>query len=126
MRTLEHNKKISAALKGNPKLISALKGNKNSLGNKATLETKSKMSAARMGNTNACLPVGSTYLSNGYRLVKTAQPSIWEREHRLVLGLDLDDVRVVHHIDGDRLNNKPSNLQVFESRAEHTKHHRKE
>lgn len=31
--------------------------------------------------------------------------------------------QVVHHIDGDRSNNDPSNLMVFDSHAEHTQFH---
>lgn len=45
------------------------------------------------------------------------------REHRLVmeltLGRHLLPEEVVHHIDGDRANNDPSNLQVFDRNADH-------
>lgn len=45
------------------------------------------------------------------------------REHRLVmeatLGRFLGPTEVVHHKDGDKLNNSPGNLQVFGSNAEH-------
>ena len=30
---------------------------------------------------------------------------------------------VVHHKDGDKLNNQPENLQVFANQIEHTMHH---
>jgi predicted transcriptional regulator len=47
-------------------------------------------------------------------------------EHRLVmeqkLGRLLDRKEVVHHIDGDPLNNHPDNLAVFGCNAEHLKH----
>jgi hypothetical protein len=47
-------------------------------------------------------------------------------EHRWImeetLGRKLLPDEVVHHIDGDRLNNAPSNLRVM-SRAEHTRQH---
>ncbi|MBQ7798605.1 MAG: HNH endonuclease [Clostridia bacterium] len=50
-------------------------------------------------------------------------------EHRriakLKIGRDLADDEVVHHIDGDATNNKPSNLQVM-TRAEHMRHHIRE
>ena len=43
--------------------------------------------------------------------------------HRLVmekkLGRFLDQNEVVDHIDGDKLNNNPDNLRVFDSNAEH-------
>ena len=47
-------------------------------------------------------------------------------EHRLVmekkLGRYLEKHEVVHHIDGQRLNNSPDNLQVFQTNAEHLRH----
>jgi hypothetical protein len=47
-------------------------------------------------------------------------------EHRTaaeqVLGRVLVPGEVVHHIDGDKRNNHPSNLQVM-SQSEHAKHH---
>lgn len=49
-------------------------------------------------------------------------------EHRLIakakLGRELKPDEVVHHIDGNPHNNKPSNLQVM-TRAEHMRHHMK-
>jgi hypothetical protein len=47
------------------------------------------------------------------------------REHRLVmekkLGRYLEPGEVVHHIDGDTMNNHPDNLEVYSSNAEHLK-----
>ncbi len=49
------------------------------------------------------------------------------REHRLVMeqiiGRYLKPEETVHHIDGNRLNNAPENLMLFESKSAHRKHH---
>ena len=50
----------------------------------------------------------------------------YRREHRVVaeqkLGRPLEKGEVVHHIDGDKLNNHPDNLEVL-TNSQHTKHH---
>jgi HNH endonuclease len=50
-----------------------------------------------------------------------------EYEHRIVaerkLGRRLKEGEVVHHIDGDRLNNDPDNLEILSSQSEHMKLH---
>lgn len=70
---------------------------------------------------------------NGYRMVPMpAHPGAdakgYVREHILVaeaqLGRHLMAHEVVHHRDGDKLNNKPENLQVT-TRSEHASHHAK-
>lgn len=52
-----------------------------------------------------------------------------ELVHRIVasavLGRPLQSSEVVHHEDRDKQNNHPSNLIVFPTNSEHTKHHRR-
>lgn len=53
-----------------------------------------------------------------------------EREHRViaeeVLGRPLPPGAVVHHIDGDRLNNAPDNLLICSDNAHHQLVHRRQ
>ena len=79
--------------------------------------------------------MGRARKTNGYILVycpthpKAIRSGSWEGymyEHRLVaeetLGRTLTDKEVVHHIDGNRINNSPENLIVM-SNAEHSRLH---
>lgn len=44
--------------------------------------------------------------------------------HRVILGIPRGDDRVVHHRNGDGLDNRRSNLRVFNNGVEHTRWHR--
>jgi len=44
-----------------------------------------------------------------------------EYKHRLVMNAPPGSV--VHHKDGDRGNNNPDNLEIFENQSAHMKHH---
>lgn len=60
---------------------------------------------------------------------KSYEKTFGQHTHRWVaevmLGRKLNPNEVVHHIDGDKRNNKPSNLMVFSSQAEHLEWHKK-
>lgn len=76
---------------------------------------------------------GGIRLDKGYRTISTpnhpnANNCGYVQEHRLVveksIGRFLDPMEVVHHLDGDRSNNKLSNLLLVENKKEHIKYHR--
>jgi hypothetical protein len=71
-------------------------------------------------------PAGSGWLRYGYRLFYKDGKRVFE--HRLVmeahLGRKLQDGEIIHHINGDRLDNRVENLQIM-TRSEHIKLHRK-
>jgi hypothetical protein len=58
---------------------------------------------------------------------KAYRKHLGRHEHRVVMeqmiGRSLRAGEVVHHIDGNKLNNDPANLQLFASQAEHARHH---
>lgn len=83
------------------------------------------------GEKNQSWNGGKTIDKSGYVLVRlpghpTANYNGYVREHRLVmervLGRPLLPSEVVHHKDGCRSNNDPSNLELFPSNASHLKH----
>lgn len=80
------------------------------------------------GDRNQSWKGGTTTDKHGYRLVLApdhphANSGGYVREHRLVmeraLGRPLRRREVVHHLDGDRANNDPSNLAVYASNGAH-------
>ena len=77
-----------------------------------TLETREKIRISKMSAGN-----GRTY-----------EKTYGVHTHRIVaeqmLGRPLHEGEVVHHIDGNKRNNDPSNLRVFSSQSEHAKFHK--
>ena len=56
------------------------------------------------------------------KLFKGKSQQYWRQQARRIMGLEKNDRRVVHHVDGDITNNQKGNLKVM-GRAEHTKLH---
>ena len=79
-----------------------------------TLETRTKLRHAHLGKGEG----------------KAYRKTFGVHTHRIVaakkIGRCLLKGEVVHHIDGNKLNNSPENLQVLSSQAEHINLHRAE
>lgn len=78
------------------------------------------------------IPTGNDKFHKGYKVLYMpshphSRDNGYVYEHILVaekkIGRSLLPEEVVHHIDGDKLNNNPNNLMVFANNVEHMKHH---
>jgi len=90
------------------------------------------MSKTYPGSRNPNWKGGRTIASSGYVLVKRpghplADSRGYAYEHRVVamekLGRPLHKGEVVHHINGDKLDNRPENLAVLPSNGHHMQAH---
>jgi len=77
---------------------------------------------------------GGRQIRFGYAfIIKHGHPGAdcwgYVQEHRLVMekkiGRYLNPGETVHHLDGNKLNNAPDNLNLFPSTADHSAYHRK-
>jgi len=94
-----------------------------------TPEVRARIGAAGIGRPPPNkLPIGAQRVHpTGYVVVKTALPDVWEYEHRAVYEEaygPIPDGHVVHHIDGDPLNNAIENLDAMSLGAHVQLHHR--
>lgn len=64
-----------------------------------------------------------TYIKNGYLRFNDSGKYVhrWVMERHL--GRKLNYTEIVHHIDGDKLNNRIENLRLFKNQEEHNRHH---
>jgi hypothetical protein len=61
-----------------------------------------------------------TYVTKkGYRRYKNSGTYVHRRKKKKKLGRKLKPKEVVHHIDGNPLNNSPNNLKVYRNQSEH-------
>lgn len=112
------------------------------MGKRHSAETRRKISEAKKGKKNPMWgrtgkkhprwKGGKTRHRENYVVLlrpehPAADPHGHILEHRLVmadhLGRDLKPGEVVHHVDGDGLNNHIDNLMLFPSQSEHRRYH---
>ncbi len=104
------------------------------IGRKHTEETKKKISENHYdcsGSNGSQWKGGITY-SRGRKYIYTPNHpnktnGNYVRESRLIMekkiGRYLTRKEIVHHIDGDKINNNPENLYLFENQSKHWKYH---
>ncbi len=132
--TPETRRKISEAMKGKVRsfehqrnLSKALRGRAGSKpGYKHKPETRRKISESLKGEKNPRWQ-GGRYVTAKGGYVVVLHKGKYVMEHRLVMaekiGRPLQPEERVHHLDGNRQNNDPGNLQLFTNQSAHVKYH---
>ncbi|MDR1838223.1 MAG: HNH endonuclease [Treponema sp.] len=68
---------------------------------------------------------GKTYIDeNGYRRFSDSNKLVHRYVAEKKIGRKLRQEEIVHHINRNKLDNSPENLEVFANQAEHEKHHK--
>ena len=87
-----------------------------------SLKTYCQPCASHLNHWNG----GVRYTEDGYKDIRVAKGK-YKREHRLVveeqIGRELTAKEIVHHVDGDKLNNDFENLALCANKSEHQRAH---
>lgn len=74
-----------------------------------------------------CRGVSKTYTNaNGYRVYKNSGRLVHRHMAKIKLGRPLRSSEVVHHINRNKQDNRPSNLYVFSNQRAHWAAHKKD
>ena len=105
------------------------KGNKNALGHRLSKKARKEISDRMKGDKNPNWKGGRYTRNDGYRFIKKPyHPRAigkYVLEHILIaeeiLGRPLREEEIIHHINGDKSDNKKENLFVCKNQSEHMK-----
>ena len=132
----ERRRKFHETMKGHPVSIETrrkISENHRTHGIKPPPDAAAKSNINRRKREASPSWKGGVSMVNGYRCVyhpdhSRAHPNGYVYEHIIVaetkLGRPLEHGEIVHHVDRNKLNNSPDNIQVFPSQAAHMRHHK--